>query len=160
MQQALQRCAARFEKEGKHFPFATIMRRTTRLAFLAAALAAAPCAMADTIGLHLASHHAPAKTYNNTNPGIYYRTAEGWTAGVYRNSLSKTSVYAGYTWKFGALDVTTAGVTGYFHKVQPLLVPSLSLFTWQGITPRLAYIPRVEKKIGSHVVHLMVEREF
>jgi hypothetical protein len=118
---------------------------------------AAPCAMAGTIGLHIGSHHMPAKTYNNANPGIYYRGDEGWTAGVYRNSLRDNSFYAGYTWKFGKLDVTTAGVTGYFHKVQPLLVPSVSLFTYQGITPRLAYIPRVEKKIGAHVLHLMVE---
>jgi hypothetical protein len=41
--------------------------------------------------------------------------------------------------------------------VQPLLVPSVSLGTWYGVTPRIAYIPRVEKKIGSHVLHLMVE---
>jgi hypothetical protein len=129
-----------------------------RIALLTlAALAMAPGARAGTIGFHIASHHAPAKNYNNSNPGIYYRNAEGWTAGVYRNSLRKTSVYAGYTWKFGVLDVTTAGVTGYFDKVQPLLVPSISLFTYQGITPRIAYIPRVEKKIGSHVLHLMVE---
>ncbi|MEO8151578.1 MAG: hypothetical protein ABI605_00810 [Rhizobacter sp.] len=126
-------------------------------AFAAAALLLAPCAMADTIGFHIGSQHIPAKTYNNVNPGIYYRTDEGWTAGAYRNSLRKNSVYAGYTWKFGALDVTTAGVTGYFHKVQPLLVPSLSLFTFHGVTPRIAYIPRVEKKIGAHVLHLMVE---
>ncbi|MET0334276.1 MAG: hypothetical protein ABW190_08380 [Rhizobacter sp.] len=129
----------------------------TRLALIAATLMAVNCAQANTIGLHLVSYHAPEKRYNNVNPGIYYRTTEGWTAGIYRNSLSRTSVYAGYTWKFGALDVTTAGVSGYFHTVQPLLVPSVSLFTWQGITPRVAYIPRVEKKIGSHVLHLMVE---
>lgn len=129
-----------------------------RIALLALAVTAtAPNALAGTIGFHVASHHAPAKNYNNSNPGIYYRHTEGWTAGVYRNSLRKTSVYAGYTWKFGVLDVTTAGVTGYFDKVQPLLVPSISLFTYQGITPRIAYIPRVEKKIGSHVLHLMVE---
>jgi hypothetical protein len=48
-------------------------------------------------------------------------------------------------------------VTGYFHKVQPLLVPSLSLFTYRGVTPRVAYIPQVEKKVGAHVLHLMVE---
>ncbi len=129
-----------------------------RASFLAlAVMAMAPNTVAGTIGFHVASHHAPAKTYNNSNPGIYYRNDEGWTAGAYRNSLSKNSVYAGYTWKFGALDVTTAGVTGYFNKVQPLLVPSVSLFTYQGITPRIAYIPQVEKKIGSHVLHLMIE---
>jgi hypothetical protein len=91
-------------------------------------------------------------------PGVYYRTDEGWTVGAYRNSLSKNSVYAGCTWKFfGLLEVTTAGVTGYYDLVQPLLVPSVSLFTYRGVTPRLAYIPQVEKKIGSHVLHLMVE---
>ncbi len=134
------------------------MSYPTRTALLAlAVMAMAPNAQAGTIGLHVASHHAPAKNYNNSNPGIYYRNDEGWTAGAYRNSLRKDSVYAGYTWKFGALDVTTAGVTGYFDKVQPLLVPSISLFTYQGITPRIAYIPRVEKKIGAHVLHLMIE---
>lgn len=115
--------------------------------------------MAGTLGAHIGSHHMPAKNYNNSNPGLYYRNDEGWTAGFYRNSLKKDSVYAGYTWKFGALDVTTAGVTGYFHKVQPLLVPSVSLPSVYGVTPRIAYIPRVEKKIGSHVVHLMVEMQ-
>lgn len=131
-----------------------------RLALLAATLAtAATCAQAQThtFGLHLFSHHMPEKTYNNSNPGMYYRHPDGWTAGFYRNSLRRDSVYVGYTWKYGIFDVTTAGVSGYFHKVQPLLVPSISLGTWQGITPRVAYIPRVEKKIGSHVLHLMVE---
>lgn len=133
--------------------------RTASLAPLVAmaALMVVPCAQAGTIGLHIGSQHFPAKRYNNVNPGVYYRTDEGWTVGDYRNSLRRNSFYAGYTWKFGQLDVTTAAVTGYFHKVQPLLVPSWSLFTYQGITPRLAYIPRVEKKIGSHVVHLMIE---
>lgn len=149
--------ALRFEKTGKHFLCKPVMRCLRHLTLLAAPLLAAPCALAQTFGVHLVSHHAPAKIYNNTNPGVYYRTAEGWTAGIYSNSLSRTSVYAGYTWKFGVFDVTTAAVTGYFHTVQPLLVPSISLFTWHGVTPRIAYIPRVEKKIGSHVVHLMLE---
>lgn len=128
------------------------------LVFALAALTLAMPAEAGTIGFHVGSHHMPEKNYNNFNPGMYYRTDEGWTVGAYRNSLSKNSVYAGYTWKFfGFLEVTTAGVTGYFDAVQPLLVPSISLFTYRGVTPRLAYIPQVEKKIGSHVFHLMVE---
>jgi hypothetical protein len=85
-----------------------------------AALTLATPAEAGTIGLHIGSHHMPAKF-------------------------------------FGFLEVTTAGVTGYHDVVQPLLVPSISLFTYYGVTPRLAYIPQVEKKIGSHVFHLMVE---
>ena len=131
-----------------------------RLALLAVALASAAStaqAQEHTFGLHLASYHAPEKTYNNLNPGLYWRHPDGWTAGFYRNSIRRDSLYVGYTWKYGRLDITTAAVTGYFHTVQPLLVPSVSLFTWRGITPRIAYIPRVEKKIGSHVLHLMVE---
>jgi hypothetical protein len=133
-----------------------------RLALFAVALAAAvPGAHAQaqthTFGLHLVSYHEPDKTYNNTNPGLYYRHPDGWTAGFYRNSVRRDSIYVGYTWKYGIFDITTAGVSGYFHKVQPLLVPSVSLGTWYGVTPRIAYIPRVEKKIGSHVLHLMVE---
>ncbi|MBX3626398.1 MAG: hypothetical protein KF892_15375 [Rhizobacter sp.] len=133
-----------------------------RLALLAVALAAAvPGAHAQTqthtFGLHLVSYHEPDKTYNNTNPGLYYRHPDGWTAGFYRNSVRRDSIYVGYTWKYGIFDITTAGVSGYFHKVQPLLVPSVSLGTWYGVTPRIAYIPRVEKKIGSHVLHLMLE---
>jgi len=27
----------------------------------------------------------------------------------------------------------------------------------QGVTARIAFIPRVEKRIGSHVIHLMLE---
>jgi hypothetical protein len=138
----------------------TVLRCLTLGLTSLALLSTAPHANADTVGFHLFSKHMPSKAYNNANPGIYYRVEDGWTAGIYRNSLSRTSVYAGYTWKFGALDVTTAAVTGYFHTVQPLLVPSVSLFTYEGFTPRLAYIPRVEKRVGAHVFHLMLEKQF
>ena len=126
---------------------------------LSAALlsAAAPCAVANTLGFHIASQHIPERNYNNTNPGVYYRLDSGWTGGFYNNSLRKTSVYAGYTWKLGPLDVTGALATGYLNAVQPLLVPSVALFTVNGITPRLAFIPRVEKRLGVNVLHLMVE---
>ena len=119
--------------------------------------AAAPGVHADTVGLHLGSLHIPAKDYNNTNPGAYVRLDNGWTGGLYRNSLRETSVYAGYTWTRGAFSVTAGGVSGYFDSLQPLLVPSVALFTAHGITTRIAFIPRVEKKIGAHVVHLMLE---
>ena len=135
------------------------MRCPVRLVFFAlAALFMAHPARADTIGVHIGSHHMPAKDYNNFNPGMYYRTDAGWTFGGYRNSLRRNTFYAAYTWTFfGFLDVTTGGATGYFAEVQPMVVPSVALFTYQGITPRIAYIPQVEKKIGAHVLHLMVE---
>jgi hypothetical protein len=122
----------------------------------AGGLTATP-ARAGTLGLHLASAHLPQRHFNNTNPGLYYRSDEGWTAGAYRNSLRRTSAYAGYTWGWGRLAVTGGAVTGYADNVQPLLVPSVVLLSVQGVSARVAFIPRVEKRIGSHVLHLMVE---
>lgn len=129
------------------------------LAFCAVALVLlAPAARSETVGLHLASAHVPQRQFNNTNPGVYYRSDAGWTAGGYRNSLRRTSVYAGYTWEYRALALTAGAVTGYQDTLQPMLVPSLRLFTHGGFSARLAYIPRVEKRIESNVWHLMIER--
>jgi len=111
----------------------------------------------DTLGFHLFSRHFPSNDYNNVNPGIYYRLAEGPTAGIYRNSLRRTSVYAGYTLEWGRFGLTAGAVTGYTDGVQPLLVPSMALFTYRGVTTRLIFIPRVEKRIDSHVLHFVVE---
>ena len=127
----------------------------------AAALALlAPCARADTVGLHLGSVHMPAHNFNNFNPGIYYRNDAGWTVGGYYNSLRQTSLYGGYTFQYRALGLTVGGATGYEAPVQPLLVPSLRLLTHEGFSARLAYIPRVEKRIASNVLHLTVEYSF
>jgi hypothetical protein len=127
------------------------------IAFIAL-LAGATSTFAGTVGLHLASIHIPYRSaYNNVNPGIYYRGDAGWTAGVYHNSLSKTSVYAGYTLQYGRFGLTAGGATGYQQAIQPLLVPSVALFTYQGVTARVAYVPRVEKRIDSHVLHFMAE---
>ena len=111
-------------------------------------------------GLHLASIHIPHNDYNNINPGLYYRMDSGWTAGFYRNSIRNESVYAGYTvtWRF--LDVTFGGVTGYTDPVQVLVVPSISFPQTMGVRLRMAYIPRVEKRIDSHVLHFMAEYQF
>lgn len=125
-----------------------------------AALAISACASvaaAGTLGAHIASVHIPQGDFNNFNPGIYYRSDAGWTAGIYRNSLSRGSVYGGYTWEHGRFGLTAGAVNGYGKGVMALLVPSVKVFTHQGVTARVAYIPRVEKRIGSHVLHLMLE---
>lgn len=111
----------------------------------------------DVIGFHLFSQHIPAANYNNLNPGIYYRLAEGPVAGIYRNSVRRTSVYAGYTWQYNRFDLTAGFATGYTRGAQPLLVPSMALFTYRGVTTRLVFIPRIEKRIGSHVLHIVAE---
>lgn len=137
---------------------------STRLRYLVPCIAAialvgaATKTFAGTVGLHLASVHIPARSaYNNVNPGVYYRSDAGWTAGMYHNSLSRPSACAGYTLQYGRFGLTAGGATGYQQTVQALLVPSVSLFTMQGVTARVAYVPRVEKRIESHVLHLMVE---
>ena len=124
----------------------------------AAMLGALTEARAGTIGVHVASMHFPERDFNNFNPGLYYRSDLGWTAGAYRNSLRQVSAYAGYTWERGVFGLTAGAVSGYAgNSVQPLLVPSMSVFAVHGATARLAFIPRVEKRIGSHVLHLMME---
>jgi hypothetical protein len=71
------------------------------------------------IGLHLVSAHVPeAKYTNNENPGVFVRTESGWTAGIYRNSLKRTSVYGGFTFTTDAvailpLSLTVGVVSGY-----------------------------------------------
>ncbi|HMC15998.1 MAG TPA: hypothetical protein VKI18_10225 [Albitalea sp.] len=125
-----------------------------------AALALAACAgaaSAGTFGAHVGSLHFPQAGFNNFNPGAYYRSDSGWTAGAYVNSLRRGTVYGGYTWEAGRFGLTGGAITGYGHGVLPLLVPSAALFTHHGVTARVAYIPRVEKRIGSHVLHLMLE---
>jgi hypothetical protein len=125
--------------------------------WVAVLCAATSPAAAGTVGVHLASKHFPARQFNNVNPGVYWRSDAGWTLGGYRNSLERTSLYAGYSWQWGPLALTGGGVTGYAERVQPLLVPSLALCTVDGVTARVAFIPRVEKRIESHVVHFTVE---
>jgi len=133
------------------------MPRLSSVAVCCAATLLTCAAHAGTIGVHLASVHLPQRHFNNTNPGLYYRTDAGWTAGAYRNSLRRTSAYAGRTWDWGRFSLTGGAVTGYTEEVQPLLVPSVRVVTAHGMTARVAFIPRVEKRIESHVLHLTVE---
>jgi hypothetical protein len=114
------------------------------------------------IGLHLLSHHFPDKDYQeNFNPGIYVRAENGLTGGIYRNTLGRTSVYAG--WTFGdRVALTIGGVTGYQLKdgfgmsnayITPMIAPSVRLGP-----ARFSVIPRVGN--SAAVLHLSVERKF
>jgi hypothetical protein len=76
------------------------------------------------LGLHLVSQHQPTHDYyNNTNPGIYARTPEGWTAGIYRNSFDRTSVYVGKawiaSWSRGDVSFLLGAVSGYQREFVP-----------------------------------------
>ena len=86
-----------------------------------------------TVGVHLVSHHINGGTtpsgakihWNNENPGIYARWANGLTVGTLRNSLSNQSVYVGYTAETQAVQVLgqplslgiTAGVISGYDRI-------------------------------------------
>lgn len=140
-----------------------------------------------TFGVHLASTHIPARPeYNNVNPGLYLRTAEGLTLGAYRNSYRRTSVYAGWTFERGPFAFTVGATTGYRKRswdqpcpdgggtssiqtcritegetngyLAPILSPSVRLPAVAGFTPRLSYVPSIGA--GSSVFHLSIEKEW
>lgn len=130
---------------------------------LAAALLATS-AHADTIGLHIASW--PSRPgMNNINPGLYYRTDAGWTAGGYCNSESrserfpdapqcKVAAYAGRSFEVDPVTLTAGVITGYDTGTIPMILPSLKLGHL-----RIGFVPKIDPKAGSHVVHAMWETE-
>lgn len=78
------------------------------------------------LGLHLFSQHAPAKeNQNNSNLGIYARTQDGWTAGVYRNTHERNSFYLGNMMIYQPrpnldLALTIGVVNGYKKRQVPI----------------------------------------
>ena len=122
------------------------------------------------IGLHLATYHAaPSYTvpdgsirqYQGSNPGVYVVSPEGLTAGVYRNSRDRTSVYAGWSYRsphpYGDWGLTLGAATGYDTPggVTPMVVPSVRLGP-----VRLAVFPKVQRRNQTAAVHLSVEYRF
>lgn len=93
------------------------------------------------------------ESFCEANPGLYYRAANGFTAGAYRNSYCRASVYAG--WTFESDDKrwwATVGLVKY-KKWKPLLSmgPALRLDEDLGLdnfgptTLRLGWIPPIVK---------------
>lgn len=116
---------------------------------------------ADTFGLHIGSQHYPAKEWNNSNPGVYYRSDSGLTVGAYYNSHRRPSVYIGQQWStelWGFEPSIAIGlITGY--KLPVMVAPSIATPAIGSIRARVAFLPKIEKS-GSSVVHLMLERKF
>lgn len=134
------------------------------------------------LGLHLVSHHSDEKDYqNNVNSGVYAE-CDGWTAGAYKNTYSRLSVYGGYVFRHGPLALNLGLISGYRKKqgqaycppdshhrpdiglpctrggiadyaVIPMIAPSVT------VGPvRLFYLPRVGE--ASSVFHLALQQEF
>ena len=134
------------------------------------AMAAAPAAHADTVGLHVASWHDRAG-YNNVTPGLMYRSNSGLTVGAYCNSESRSarfqaaprcrvSGYAGQTWDWEITPGLTVGITagvltGYQRNpVLPFVVPSIRI----GEHLRVLYAPARDPKPAT-AVSLVIEME-
>lgn len=111
-------------------------------------------ARAQAIGVHIATWHDSGK-WNDFNPGVYVRTWQGITAGIYRNSLRKPSMHAGYSWSkahaLGDVSLTAGVVTGYAQTLGPLLVPSVRLGNL-----RLTLLPKSDPK-GVTGLHFSTE---
>lgn len=116
-----------------------------------------------TVGLHLYSQHTQPG-FEDVTPGLYYRWASGWQAGVLRNSYQKTSVYGAYTLPLDAdnrLGVLLGAITGYEeasgHKVVPLLAPHVGVELTPGLWARLAWFVTPGAQ-DAQALHLSLER--
>lgn len=108
-----------------------------------------------TAGLHLATWH-DSDNLSGRNRGVYLRSPDGWTVGVYRNSYRRDSVYAGRSFtrphRAGDIGLIVGAVTGYPAGTLPLVAPSVRLGP-----ARLTLIPKVHKAQTATGVHLSIE---
>ena len=102
------------------------------------------------LGLHLATAHFDAGPgMRGENPGAYV-VCDSLIAGTYRNSLNRTTVYAGYRWDLtDAASIALVVGTGYQRTLQIGVVPSVRI----GPNWRLHFIlpTPVTGKGGVHV---------
>jgi len=96
------------------------------------------------LGAHLVTQHIEAGE-NGVNPGGY-AVCDDWAAGAYYNSQRRGSVYAGYVWHTGPVDIITGAVSGYVgHAVAPMVMPSVRLSEHV----RLSLIPPMRYTLGG-----------
>ena len=78
------------------------------------------------INIHLASKHINASGYNEVNPGIGLEH-DKYIAGIYKNSFSKPSVYAGRTFSFNQYTGVKYGVVTGYGRLSPMVAGYLRL---------------------------------
>jgi hypothetical protein len=118
------------------------------------------------IGLHLLSAHFgdldPGAHPRRVTPGIYAVAPSGATAGAYRNSIDRDTVYAGWTWRTGwnagpltDITLTAAAATGYSEaKIVPLVAVAATIGNGN-YAPRILWVPH-----RTQPVSLAIERRF
>lgn len=80
----------------------------------------------------LSKHINTDKDFNEQNHGIGYKTNDGYLAGIYKNSLNKTSLYGGKEFQSDPilddklrLAIVLGLVSGYNKPVTPLVLPEV-----------------------------------
>ena len=121
-------------------------------------------AQAQTLGIHLVSWH-DKPGFNNTNPGLYLKTQEGYLVGTVKNSENAQSYYAGKVFDYPLTrkvsgSLTVGVISGYkASPLLPLVTPSVSIRVNPSDSLRVSYLPKVNKA-GSHALHMSFERRF
>jgi hypothetical protein len=134
----------------------------TALAMLLA-IALFQCAQAEPVyGLHLVSYHAPDRSQNNRNPGLYVRSGD-WQVGMYHNSYRDTTTYVSHAWQLGYGFELVGGVAHGYQRSgtsRGALTPMGGItYTFPvkilGMQPKVFAIPPTPK--NSAVLHLAME---
>lgn len=102
-------------------------------------------------GAHLGTYHFDRSgDRREFNPGLYVR-CNNYSAGLYVNSASKPSWWAGHTWRHGAVGLTAGVVTGYSRTAPLTALVVVTLDLPAGF--RLGLFPNSGGRSGG--VHLM-----
>lgn len=101
------------------------------------------------IGIHVGSWHSKPG-FNNFNPGVYYKSDDGWVIGTFQNSLDRNTTYVGGVIetrnKVYSLSLNVG--TGYNSPLVLFPAPSVLLRKHH----RIIYLPEFGKQNPSHVV--------
>ena len=129
------------------------------------------------LGVHLVSAHVPSHAdQNDINLGVYARTETGWLAGAYRNTIFRTSVYAGREFDWGAWGIDIVLMYGYQKEtksqvgggshytgftpgaIAPAAALTYSFQPIEGAVPRVIFMPGFNR--ASSVFSLALEKAF
>lgn len=138
------------------------------------------------VGGHIRSWHSSPERCASwadgwDGPGYYYRRCRdqthgllvrwggdgrwSWTAGTYRNSIDRPTVYVGAVRELArrgplGIEVAAVAATGYRYRVVPLVAPTLRVELGRGWAVSLLAMPRAGKVSETAVAHVTVSRRF
>lgn len=114
------------------------------LSLLLLSLPALACDKPDALAIHIGSEHLQTdEDYNEENPGLGIRCGK-WEGGVYKNSLSRTTIYAGVRKAWGWLGLRGGLATGYRHDIIPYVAPFATMGPLE-----FTYIPKYKDSAAA-----------